>query len=135
MSTSGSPDAEVTPVTILAVAVGGFVGAPARFVLDRRISDRWERDFPLGTFIINVSGSAGLGLVVGLRLVGVLPAAWEAFFGTGFCGAFTTFSTWSFETVRLLEEGENLQATLNVAVSIVVGLIGAGVGLALGLAF
>jgi CrcB protein len=123
----------VTFVTILAVAVGGLIGAPSRFLIDRRISDRWESDFPLGTFAINVSGSLVLGLVVGLSLAGHLPSEWKAFLGTGFCGAFTTFSTWSFETVRLFEEGEYFQGSLNVVLSLALGLAAAGAGLALGL--
>ena len=123
----------MTLLAVLAVALGGFVGAPARFLVDRWVSDRWESDFPLGTFVINVSGSGLLGVVVGLSLAGHLPDVWKALIGTGFCGAFTTFSTWSFETVRLAEEGEYLQAGLNVVVSLVVGLAAAGAGLALGL--
>lgn len=133
MSKPDGPDA-VSLVTILAVAVGGFIGAPSRFLVDRRISDHWGSDFPLGTFVINVTGSLVLGLVAGLSLAGHLPAGWKALLGTGFCGGFTTFSTWSFETVRLFEEGEYFQAGLNTVLSLAVGLAGAGAGLAVGLA-
>ncbi len=136
LKTSGSsePEATMTLMTTLAVAAGGLVGAPSRFLVDRRISDSWESDFPLGTFAINATGSLLLGLFVGLSLAGHLSSEWLAFLGTGFCGAFTTFSTWSFETVRLIEEGEYLQAGLNLGLSVVVGLVVAGAGLALGLA-
>ena len=120
-------------VIILAIAIGGFVGAPARFAVDRFVADRVETDFPLGTFLINISGSLLLGLLTGLDLAGHLPDVLSALLGGGFCGAFTTFSTWSFETVRLIEENELLEALLNALVSLVLGLLAAGGGIALGL--
>lgn len=118
---------------VLAVALGGFVGAPARFRVDRFVADRIETDFPLGTFLINLSGSLLLGLLTGLDLTGHLPRLAKALLAIGFCGAYTTFSTWSFETVRLIEEGELLQAFLNAFLSLLLGLAAAGAGLALGL--
>ncbi|MHB1508737.1 MAG: fluoride efflux transporter CrcB [Acidimicrobiales bacterium] len=120
-------------VIILAIAIGGFVGAPARFIVDRFVADRVETDFPLGTFLINISGSLLLGFLTGLDLAGHLPDVLNALLGGGFCGAFTTFSTWSFETVRLIEENELLEALLNALVSLVLGLLAAGGGIALGL--
>src|SRR3984957_16834567 len=97
-------------LVILFVAIGGLIGAPTRFLVDRLVADRVETEFPLGTFLINVSGSFVLGLLTGLELAGHMPVLVKAFVGTGFCGAYTTFSTWSFETVRLLEEGDYLAA-------------------------
>lgn len=120
-------------LTVLLVAVGGFVGAPARAELDRLVSDKTTTDFPLGTFAVNVSGSLLLGVLVGLALSGRLPSAVDDLVGTGFCGAFTTFSTFSFETLRLLEERDFLLAAANVALSLLVGLGAAGAGLAVGL--
>ncbi len=120
-------------LTVLLVAVGGFVGAPARAELDRLVSDKTTTDFPLGTFAVNVSGSLLLGVLVGLALSGRLPSAVGDLVGTGFCGAFTTFSTFSFETLRLLEERDFLLAAANVALSLLVGLGAAGAGLAVGL--
>jgi CrcB protein len=119
---------------VLCVAAGGFVGAPTRLLADRFVADRIETDFPLGTFLVNMSGSLILGFLSGLGLAGHLPSDVEALAGTGFCGAYTTFSTWSYETVRLLEEGELLEAMANSLVSLVAGLAAAGAGLALGLA-
>ena len=119
---------------LAAVALGGFVGAPSRYLLDRAINRRVESDLPWGTFLINVTGSFLLGLLTGLSLGKHLPAMTEALLGTGFCGAYTTFSTFTFETVHLLEVGQVLDAVLNVTVSTAVGLVGAGLGLALGLA-
>lgn len=118
---------------VLSVAAGGFVGAPTRFLIDRAVADRVEADFPLGTFVINMSGALLLGLLTGLGIAHHVPGPVEAFLGTGFCGAYTTFSTWSYETIRLLEEGELLEAALNAFLSLVVGLLAAGAGIALGL--
>jgi CrcB protein len=119
---------------VLAVAAGGSVGAPARFLADRLVADRAETDFPLGTYLVNMSGALLLGLLTGLGLAHHLPPTVEALLGTGFCGAYTTFSTWTYETVRLLIEGELRAGVLNVVASLGVGLLAAGAGLALGLA-
>jgi CrcB protein len=121
-------------LTLLFVAIGGSLGAPARFAVDRFVNDRVEADFPLGTFIINISGSFVLGLLTGLAITGHMPVLVRALLGTGFCGAYTTFSTWSFETIRLVEEDELLEAGLNVVLSLVVGLLAAGAGVAIVLA-
>lgn len=116
------------------VAAGGFVGAPSRYLLDRSINRRFESDLPWGTFLVNVSGSFILGLLTGLSLANHLAPLAKALMGTGFCGAYTTFSTFTYETIRLLEVGQYLEALANVAVSLVSGLIGAAIGLAIGLA-
>lgn len=119
---------------VLAVAAGGFVGAPSRYLLDRAVSRRVESDMPLGTLAVNGTGSFLLGLLTGLDLAGRLTGLGDAFLGTGFCGAFTTFSTFSFETVRLLEDGRLFDAAQNVVVSAIAGLALAAAGVALGLA-
>jgi len=119
---------------VLAVAAGGLLGAPFRVMLDRLVADAVESSFPWGTFLINVSGSLLLGFLAGLSMGAGLSPTLQALAGTGFCGAFTTFSTWSFETVRLIEEGEYLEAAVNVGASMIVGLGAAAVGLAIGLA-
>ena len=118
----------------LFVALGGFVGAPSRYLIDRAVNNRVESDLPWGTFLVNISGSFVLGLLTGLSLSNHLSSVAKALLGTGFCGAYTTFSTFTFETVRLIEVGQYLEATLNAVVSLVVGLVGASVGLAIGLA-
>ena len=118
----------------LFVALGGFVGAPSRYLIDRAVNNRVESDLPWGTFLVNISGSFVLGLLTGLSLSNHLSSVAKALLGTGFCGAYTTFSTFTFETVRLVEVGQYLEATLNAVVSLVVGLVGASVGLAIGLA-
>jgi CrcB protein len=117
----------------LAVAGGGLVGAPSRYLLDRAINGRFESDLPWGTFVVNITGAFVLGLLTGLALSHHLSTVAKALLGTGFCGAYTTFSTFTFETVRLVEDGRLFEATMNVMGSVVVGLLGAAAGLALGL--
>jgi fluoride exporter len=117
----------------LVVAAGGLVGAPSRYLLDRAISGRIESDLPWGTFVINISGSFLLGFFTGLTLAGHLPALGKALLGTGFCGAYTTFSTFTFETMGLVSDGRLLEALANVTTSIVLGLAAAAAGLAIGL--
>ncbi len=120
-----------TALDVLFVALGAFVGAPARFLVDRYVTDRTQTSFPLGTLLINLTGSLLLGVLTGIELRGHLPAELTALLATGFCGTFTTFSTWSFETVRLIERGEIAHALGNALGSVVLGLVAAGVGLAL----
>ncbi len=107
----------------IAVAAVGGAGALARFALDAAISAA-GRNFPLGTFAVNITGSALLGLLTGLAPGGDL----ELILGTGLLGAYTTFSTWVFETQRLAEDGQTLMAALNLAVSLGVGLAAIAVG-------
>jgi CrcB protein len=113
----------------LVVAVAGAVGAPARYLLDRFVQGRVATVFPWGTFVINASGAFLLGVVTGLALhhgLGPLP---RAALGPGLCGAYTTFSTFAYETVRLVEDGAWWEAAVNVAASLGVGLLAAGAGL------
>jgi CrcB protein len=101
----------------IGVAVVGGLGAVARFLLDGWVGVRFGRELPLGTFAINVSGAFLLGLLDGLALSGnAMVIA-----GTATIGAYTTFSTWMFETHRLAEDGEFGAAALNVGISIAVG--------------
>ncbi|MHB8219060.1 MAG: fluoride efflux transporter CrcB [Acidimicrobiales bacterium] len=118
----------------LSVAAGGLVGAPSRFLLDRSITARLDSELPWGTFVVNASGCLLLGLLTGFSMNGHLSPAGISLLGTGFCGAFTTFSTFSFESVRLVEDGQILEAVGTVVVSVVVGLAVAAAGLAVGLA-
>ncbi|PPF50421.1 MULTISPECIES: CrcB family protein [unclassified Rathayibacter] len=92
----------MTPGLLLAVAVAGGVGAAARLVVDGVARSLVPARWPVGTALINVSGSLLLGVVTGLVLAGVLDPVWRAVLGTGVLGGFTTFSTASVETARLL---------------------------------
>lgn len=118
---------------LLAVALGGFVGAPCRYLADRAVSSRTRSELPWGTLFVNLSGAFLLGLLAGLSLSGRVSSTTSGLVGTGYLGAFTTFSTFSFETVRLLERGEYLRAGGYVAASLGVGLAAAAAGVALGL--
>jgi fluoride exporter len=108
----------------IAVGLLGGVGALLRFFVDGLVAARVGRDFPLGTFVVNLTGAAILGLLVGLGLAGdrLLLA------GTATIGSYTTFSTWMFESQRLVEDGELAVAGGNLLLSLVVGLGAAALG-------
>ena len=113
---------------ILAVLAGGLLGAPARYLADRAIQARHDSVFPWGTLAVNLAGSAVLGFLLGAqRHLGLPPAAF-ALLGTGFCGGLTTFSTFSYETLRLLEDGAVGEAGLNVIASLSAGVLLAWLG-------
>jgi fluoride exporter len=101
----------------LGVAVGGGLGALARYWVDGLVSKRQRSPFPLGTLAINVSGSALLGLVVGLATRGSLSTTAALWLGTGLIGGYTTFSTFTYETLRLIEDRAWGYAAWNVALS------------------
>jgi CrcB protein len=115
-------------VSALLVVLGAVVGAPARYWVDQAVQRRVDSVFPWGTFAVNVSGSLLLGVVLGLVQRGAAPAAVSTLLGTGLCGAFTTFSSFGYETVRLVEDGSFRDAALNVAASIAGGLAAVTVG-------
>ena len=114
------------------VAAAGCIGAVARFVVDGVVRSRFGRGFPLGTVIVNVLGSLLLGIVTGLVLFHHQPSLWTTIGGTGFCGGYTTFSTASFETVRLMQERKYPLALLNGGGSFVLTLAAGALGLVLG---
>ncbi len=121
----------MSPGTWLLFVVALAVGAPARYVVDRLVTEATGGRFPWGTALINVSGSFVLGLLTGLGLYHGLSTDARLVLGTGFCGAYTTFSTFTFETVRLAERGQSRAAVLNVVLSTGGALAAAAVGLAL----
>lgn len=114
--------------SIFLVGAGGFLGAVARYLLGKYIYRLWKRDFPLGTFIINVIGSFLLGLVVFHPfLVRTLSKEISLGIGIGFLGAFTTFSTLEYETLQLLERRNTVTAVIYVALSFSIGIAAAWV--------
>ena len=117
--------------TWIAFWLAAALGAVLRYVVDAAVIDRTEGLFPWGTFVINVTGSLILGVVTGLGLYHGLTTAPRLVIGTGFCGAYTTFSTFTFETVRLAEEGATPNAVRNALGTLVAGGIAAAVGLAI----
>jgi fluoride exporter len=106
-------------VTPLLVAVGALVGAPLRLLADRIAVARRGRTTGLGTLTVNVAGSAVLGMVLGLAAA---PAWVVSLVGTGFCGTLTTFSTFGYDLVRLVEERTAGRALAYLAASLVLGL-------------
>lgn len=118
------------PVVIL--SIGGAMGANARYWLAVWIRSRpWSASFPYGTFIANISGSLLLALLTGFLLERASPAKqlWFLLFGTGFCGAYTTFSTFELETVNLIRDGKWPLALFNVLGSVLAGFVAAVVGI------
>jgi CrcB protein len=116
-----------TPLLLGIGALGG-IGASARFLLDGAVAGAVGRDFPFGTFVVNVAGAFALGLLVGAT---VDDGAYDLT-GTGAVGAFTTFSTWALESHRLAEDGQARLGALNLAISLLVGIAAAALGRSLG---
>jgi CrcB protein len=117
-------------VIALLVAAGAAVGAPARYVTDQLVQRRRPGLFPWGTLIVNITASFVLGLLVGLSV----SARVMALFGTGFCGALSTYSTFAYETLRLTEDRARAFAVANVAVSVLASLAAAALGWVVGAA-
>jgi len=113
----------------LIIGVGGFAGAVTRYALAVWIGQRWGRSFPLGTFVINISGSLLIGLLMPLLTERfIVNPQWRLLLVVGFLGAYTTFSTFEYETGALLKDGEWLFAGLNVFLSVTVGFIALKIG-------
>jgi CrcB protein len=116
-------------VNVLLVALGAAVGAPLRFLVDKHmvgrllLSSRTETPFPWGTFTVNILGSFVLGL-----LTGVTDRTTTLLVGVGFCGAFTTYSTFAAETIALAASGHRGKALLNVVLNLGIGLLAAVLG-------
>lgn len=121
----------MTATTWVEFSIAAAVGAIARYTLDTLISHRVQGAFPWGTFVINVSGSLTLGVLTGLALYHGLESHPRVVLGTGFCGAFTTFSTFTFETIRLAEERATTEAAVNLGGTLIAGAAAAALGLAL----
>jgi len=117
---------------VVALSLAGGVGAACRFVLDGIVRSRVRLAYPVGTMLINVTGSLLLGFVTGLALAHALPQEWRLILGTGFLGGYTTFSTASFETVRLAQERRWRAAAVNAFGMMIAALLAAGLGLWLG---
>ena len=111
----------------LGVMVIGGLGSVSRFMVDRAVARRAARSFPFGTLTVNITGPGPLGFITGLAL----PHHAALLAGTAFVGAYTTFSTWMFETQRLTEERQVWPAVANIVVSVVLGIAAAAGGQAL----
>lgn len=115
-------------MTLLLVMLGAGAGAVGRWLTDRTVQARTDTAFPLGTFTVNVLGSFVLGVVVGATALGGHHDGWLALLGTGFCGGFTTFSTFSVDTYKLVANGSRVLAAAYVATSLAAGLAAAVAG-------
>jgi len=117
----------LSPLVIATVLIAGSLGAVIRYLLSRRFPVR-PGHLPGGILIVNVVGSAVAGVALGLAERAALSADWRLIIVTGFCGGLTTFSTWSVETIELLDGGRWRAALLNVFVTLVLGFAAAGAG-------
>ncbi|MYR55125.1 fluoride efflux transporter CrcB [Streptomyces sp. SID625] len=115
----------------LLVVLGAVVGAPMRYLTDRAVQSRHDTVFPWGTFTVNMVGCLTLGVITGAVLAGGASSEVQLLLGTGLCGALTTYSTLSYETLRLAEGGARFFAAANAVASIVGGLGAAFTGAAL----
>ncbi len=116
--------------SVLLVGLGGFLGSAARYLVAVLLAGYASTAFPLATFIINVAGCFLVGVLFAISDRGnILTPEWRIFLTTGFCGGFTTFSTFSYESIRLLQDGEFLYLALNVLLSFVVGFVATYLGI------
>jgi CrcB protein len=112
------------------VALGGALGSVARFLLGTLVQQRAGGAFPLGTLVVNISGSLLLGFLLEYALASpAISREVRALLTTGFCGGYTTFSTFSFETVRMVQDGDYRRASLYVGLSVALSLGGSFLGL------
>ena len=118
-------------MTYVAISVGAVLGANLRYLLGGWLSTQFGSGFPYATLVINVTGSLVIGLVMGLASDRVSPWWWIPAVAIGFLGSYTTFSTFSYETMNLINEGSYLAAMANMGGSVVAALLGVFVGLAI----
>ncbi|MEJ3750366.1 fluoride efflux transporter CrcB [Actinomycetes bacterium KLBMP 9797] len=118
-------------MSLLLVILGAAVGAPLRYLTDRAVQARHDTAFPWGTFTVNIAGSLILGLLTGVLIAGAAPDSLGLLIGVGFCGALTTYSTFSYETLRLVESGSVFYAALNAVISVSAALGAAFTGVVL----
>jgi len=114
------------------IGLGGFLGANARYFIGGWVATRVGSIFPYGTLLINASGSFVLGVLMGLVETSIVSPTVRLGLGIGFLGAYTTFSTFSYETLRLAEDGSMLLAGANAVGSVTISLLAALAGLLLG---
>ena len=110
------------------IGVGGFAGAIARYLLGNYIGSRLGFRFPYGTLVINVSGSFLVGLSMALFARTTASLYWRYLIPIGFIGAYTTFSTFEYETLRAIQDGQLATGLLNVAVSVITGFAAVWLG-------
>jgi fluoride exporter len=118
-------------VTYVAISIGAVLGANARFFVGGWIAERWGASFPFGTFVINVTGSLLIGVILTLASDRLTPDWFRPLLAIGFLGSYTTFSTFSFETLALVQGGSFGLAAVNIAASVGAALAGVYAGVVL----
>lgn len=118
-------------MSVLLVALGGATGACLRFLTDRWVQARHDTGFPWGTLVVNAIGSLLLGFLAGVGLVGIRLPVLQPLVGIGLCGALTTYSTFGYESLKLITDGARLFALLNVLGTVLIGLGAGATGLML----
>jgi fluoride exporter len=117
---------------ILLVGLGGGAGSIVRFLCQKYISESWPHAFPFGTFLVNIAGCFIIGMLFGIMEKGsMLDPQWRLLLITGFCGGFTTFSSFAAENIQLLKDGQVAYFALYTAGSVVLGILATWFGLAL----
>lgn len=116
----------------LEVGLAGSLGALARYLLGRFVAERVSKGFPLGTLLINISGSFVIGLLFALAAHDIITSTLQLILATGFLGGYTTFSTMSWEIIQLARGGSRLAGVLYLMASVVLGLLAAALGLLAG---
>jgi CrcB protein len=120
-------------IQILAIAAGGAIGAVLRYWASNGVYALLGREFPYGTMAVNILGSLLMGFLFVMLVDRMdVSAAWRAIFLIGFLGAFTTFSTFSIETLNLIEDGALLSAGLNMILSVALCVLAAWIGVNIG---
>jgi CrcB protein len=117
--------------TLLLIGTGGLLGSMARYLLTQFIQNKYFSTLPLGTLIVNISGCFLIGIFFGLAEKGNINPDWRSFLTTGFCGGFTTFSTFTLEGNKLMQGGEFFYLSLYVGLSVVVGFAATYAGILL----
>ncbi len=119
-------------LTILYVGIGSALGGVSRYVIGFAVQQRFGSGFPVGTLLINVTGSFVIGFLLRAAFAGTqISPETRAFLATGFCGGYTTFSTFSYDTATLIEGGEYSRAALYIVLSVVLSLVAVFAGFAL----
>lgn len=116
---------------LLAIGFGSFLGGISRYLLTIFVQNKFLSVFPYGTLAVNIIGCFLIGIVYGLSARGNINIEWRLFLATGFLGGFTTFSSFSNDTVSLLRDAQYWQAFSYVALSVIVGLVATFVGISL----
>jgi CrcB protein len=116
---------------ILAIGIGSFLGGIARYLLSQFIQNKFLSTFPFGTLSVNIIGCLLIGVIFGLSERGSVTMVWRLFLVTGFLGGFTTFSSFSNETVGLIRDGQIGQAFAYIASSVFIGVLATFLGIAI----